>query len=787
MKKCSYTKYGAGETTPPSDQDKLNTRLIEYLQMDTLKLEPIKELLEKGANPNIKHPYVYPFTTITNMLNLKNGKEVLELLLKYGLDPNLQDTHSTRDSLLHFTVKLNLFDIVQLLVTYHAKVNSGNKADETPLIYAIKKKNVKMVEYLLQHGADPNSIYDSGIISLHLAAVNNLQDIVEILLKFGANPNIMDKNNHTPLTYAIIKKHTDMIQMLLPKCDIDTLENGIEQAAANRDLNILKILIQDDLFHDLYDNEEVLLRIGSSIIENFLQTLSDIDIEIITWLISYIGSGIFRTILENQPYILTELMYIYSSDVNKIGFLINLGASAGSVNPQTGNTSLIVSAKNTYTNIDVVKCLVNHVKDKPKFINKENREGETALILFANSSDNIIKYLIENGGDINYKNKLGETFFMHACKSSFDISYLITKGADIDNQSKIGETALMWAIKDENDTKVKILLDKNANILLETRDNKNALDIAIEINNSIILRLLSQHIINNRDIEPRQSTRSKVKRWLDYNKIIAKYTTENRLKWKDACKIKDTQDIDKYKEVFKIESDNEQDICSKLDEKEQQFMDTKNKVINQCINSEDLDGNDIEDIYPENFYSYEQNGVTYCEDIRTLFKLLKSFKKRQPPKPLENPYTGKVLPDTIIQDIEDKYKLYNIISTGKQIEEKIITPTTPRSKDILLTQLSFFYNIMKNLSSKDIFLSAPSSQIDSFLKDLLSLSINSTSLFSISDLEKLKNDDLDKYKYQLIQFLLSKAIADKYKYTEGELIIYPTRDAIQNTWNKIFK
>lgn len=365
---------------------------------------------------------------------------------------------------------------------------------------------------------------------------------------------------------------------------------------------------------------------------------------------------------------------------------------------------------------------------------------------------------------------------MHACKSSSDISYLISKGGDINNQSKIGETALMWAIKDENDTIVKILLDNDANILLETKDNKNALDIAIEINNSIILRLLSEHIItNNITINP------------NYNKIIAKYTTENRLKWKDACKIKDIQDIDKYKKVFKIESDNEQEICGKLDEKEQQFIDTKTQIVNQCINSEDLDGNDIQDIYPENFYSYEQNGVTYCEDIRTLFKLLKSFKKRQPPKPLENPYTGKVLPDTIIQDIEDKYKLYNIISTGKPIEEKIITPTTPRSKDILITQLSFFYNIMKNLSSKDIFLSSPKSQIDLFLQDLLSLSINNTSLFSISDLEKLKNDDLDKYKYQLIQLLLAKVLSDKYKYTEGETIVYPTREAIQNTWNKIFK
>jgi ankyrin repeat protein len=773
MKKYLYTKYGGGETISESEQDKLNTRLIEYLQMDTLQLERIKELLEKGADTNIKHPYVNPYTTITNIISIKNSKDVLELLLKHNLDPNLQDTQHTNDTLLHFAVKSNLFDIVQLLITYHANVNLTNKANETPLIYAIKKKNVKITEYLLQHKADPNSIYDTGITSLHLAAANNLQDIVKILLDFKANPNIIDKNKHTPLTYAILKKYTDIIQMLLPKCNIDTLENGIEHAAANRDLNILKILIQDDSFDELYENEEAVFRITSLVIENFLQTLSDTDMEIIKWLISYIGVNFFGLVLENQPYILTDLIYIYSSDVSKIEFLIDLGTSVSSVNPYTGNTSLIVSAKNTYTTIEIVKCLVNHVKDKATFINKENLEGETALILFANSSD-IIKYLIENGGDINYRNKLGETFFMHACKSSFDISYLINKGADIDNQTLNGDTALIWTIQDENEINVQILLDNNADILLK----KNSYQIALDINNSSILRILSEHIMEkNIDIGSK------------YQKYIKKFTSNNRLKWTDACKIKDaqdTQDINKYKELFHIEEKNIEDICDNLDKKEKQFLDVKTQVIDKCINSEDLDGNEIENIYPENFYSYEQNGVTYCEDIRTLFKLLKSFKKRQPPKPLENPYTGKVLPDIIIQDIEDKYKLYNIISTGKPIEEKIITPT-PRSKDILITQLSFFYNIMKNLSSKDIFLSSPKSQIDSFLQHLLSLSINNTSLFSISDLEKLKNHDLDKYKYQLIQLLLAKVLSDKYKYTEGETIIYPTREAIQNTWNKIFK
>ena len=496
----------------------------------------------------------------------------------------------------------------------------------------------------------------------------------------------------------------------------------------------------------------------------------------INWLISYIGKQLFYRIIHTQyPHILTELMYIYSTDVKHIEFLIDNGVNVETTHPLTGDTSLITSAKNHYTNIEIVKCLVNHSQHKSQFINKENNEGETPLILFVNFADNIIKFLIDNGGDINYKNKYGETFFMYAAKSSFDITYLIQKGGNINNQSINGETALMWAIKDENETNVKILLEHNPNILLETTEHKNAYQIALDVNNASILRMLSEYIMDKSiDINNK------------YYKYITKYTSEYRFKWKDACKSNDRYEVQKFKHIFNIEDTNVEDICHRLDTEEEKLNQIKQETLDKCINTDNLDGNDIKDIYPENFYTYKENGVTYCEDIRTLFKLLKSFKKRQPPKPVANPYTGKPLSDDIIKDIEDKYKLYNNISTGKQLEDTTPTPTTPSSKDVLLSQISFFYNIMKNLTLKNLFITSSLEQVNNFVSELETINIQSTPLFKSSELQKVKHEDLDKYKYQLIQLLLSKVLSDKYKYIEGDITIYPTREAIQNTWNKIF-
>jgi ankyrin repeat protein len=784
MKKCSSIKSGGGglkrtksqDITP--DQTKLNINLIEKLQSDTPSIQEIQKLLEQGADPNIKHPFLNSYTTITNVIKTKDGPEILKLLLEYGLDANLQDIqgYDNGDTLLHFVIGLKNFNLVKLIVKHDGLINLGNNNKETPLIKAVKKKDIEIINYLLQKDAEPNELTLSHLTALHIASVNNLIDITKLLIRYNADVNIGDSHGLTPVIYAISKNNTEIIKMLLPHCNAETIAMALEYVFTKRDLNMTKLLVEDDTFDLIYDNQELLLHTMKLIFEQFLQTFSDYDLHIIKWLISYMGKYTFDTLMENEPNVLTELMYIYSSDVDKIEFLINLGAKVENIHPETGDTSLIVSAKNPYTNIEIVKCLLNHLTtSKSTYINHENNQGETALILFVNFSDNIIKYLLDNGGDINYKNKYGETFFMYACKSSIDITYLIKHGANINNQSLNGETSLMWAIKDENETNVKLLLDNNANIKLETIEHKNAYQIALELNNSTILRLLSEHILeNNIDINPR------------YYKYITKYTSDNRFNWKDACKTRDRYEVQKYKDILHIDDSGVEEVCEKLDSYEKELFNIKEQNITKCVNSDNLDGNDVNDIYPENFYMYQENGITYCEDIRTLFKLLKSFKKRQPPKPAENPYTGKPLSDTIIKDIEEKYKIYNTISTGKQIEE-IITPTTPSSKDILSGQISFFYNIMKQLSNKEIFLNSHINTLDSFIQYLKDIQVHGNLIFTDAELQKVKNDDLNKYKYQTIQLLLSKVLADKYKYIEGEQIIYPTREAIQQIWNKIFK
>lgn len=97
--------------------------------------------------------------------------------------------------------------------------------------------------------------------------------------------------------------------------------------------------------------------------------------------------------------------------------------------------------------------------------------GEKESFAFITAAQNdhlaIVEYFVENGVDIDYKNKNGETALMGA--SMYDnpqiVEYLIKKGASLNERSHTsGKTALMFASEKGNCSVVRHLLENRAAI-----------------------------------------------------------------------------------------------------------------------------------------------------------------------------------------------------------------------------------------------------------------------------------------------------------------------------------
>ncbi|HEC29861.1 MAG TPA: hypothetical protein ENI65_09785 [Gammaproteobacteria bacterium] len=122
---------------------------------------------------------------------------------------------SYSDTSLMWAIKNGDTEKVKLLLEESSDVNQQHSVTgETPLIYATRKNNIRMVSLLLRHGAD-NEIRDKmGNSALDWASRNGNSYIIGIILKKNAS-NKIKRKSVTPLLSAIYSSKLVTVKYLL--------------------------------------------------------------------------------------------------------------------------------------------------------------------------------------------------------------------------------------------------------------------------------------------------------------------------------------------------------------------------------------------------------------------------------------------------------------------------------------------------------------------------------------------------------------------------------------------
>ncbi|TDP85636.1 ankyrin repeat protein [Halanaerobium saccharolyticum] len=166
---------------------------------------------------------------------------------------------------------------------------------------------------------------------------------------------------------------------------------------------------------------------------------------------------------EKTNYGDTAMLYAAKfGDVELIHFLIDKGAKV--IDKDDDNITTLMHASR-YNNYEVVKTII----DKDARVNKRDSSGRNAIYYAAtyNTDSKIINLLVENGADVNSKNKKGLTPLMRA--SAFNnyevVKALIDHGADINSKTESGFTPILYAAKYSNNPEViDILVENGAEI-----------------------------------------------------------------------------------------------------------------------------------------------------------------------------------------------------------------------------------------------------------------------------------------------------------------------------------
>lgn len=114
-------------------------------------------------------------------------------------------------------VRYGHWEVVDLLLLYHADVDQTDAFGKTPLMVAAAEGHLGVLELLLNKGASISKTDKEGLTSLCWACIKGQLYATQCLLEHGANINHTDRTGRTPLDMAAARGEPAVVQLLLDR------------------------------------------------------------------------------------------------------------------------------------------------------------------------------------------------------------------------------------------------------------------------------------------------------------------------------------------------------------------------------------------------------------------------------------------------------------------------------------------------------------------------------------------------------------------------------------------
>ena len=425
------------------------------------KYTKLKQSLQSGGN----------LTNIREMIFNKNVPDTiiqkqLEKDLNSNFDINDHLDKTSRSTLLSVAVINNRIEIVKLLLSKGANINSQNATRSTPLYYAVSFYYINIIKLLINNGADVNISDINGNTPLHVACINGDYDIIKLLIDNNANINLKNSLQYNPLEYVVYKAMSLDTKSEIYKNYIKTINFLLDN----------QFQVDNELKLDVSSKrlQEVLNIFGGR-----TETIHDMmtkhapDEQIERQLKTDLNNRNFNINDTSYGYTLLSTAILYNR-INIVELLLNNGAD---VNIRFGTNNFALNiAINKEDRINIVKLLL----DRGANVNTRDINGNTPLYNASNLHfHEIIKLLLNYNADINLPNNNDYTpldvIVMHA-KNAYN-SYLksiVEKSPDTYNLPHYNR----------NIETIKLLLDNNANVTDRTITYAGGCEELVDILNS---------------------------------------------------------------------------------------------------------------------------------------------------------------------------------------------------------------------------------------------------------------------------------------------------------------
>ncbi len=344
---------------------------------------------------------------------------------------------------------------------------------------AFRKGNEEIIDYLIVKGADIHHRDTDGNTLLHLSALNGHASIVKRCVELH-ELDIQSKNNlgETPLMLSVQGNNISLVTYLLDKgANVDHENNKGETAlfyTTENNLSMFNLLVSKgaDVSHKTIDNTTLLINAAENKNYTVVKTLLENDADI--------------HVKNNSGH--TAFQYIISPH-DRNSALVQLFLSKGAdidVRDVTSGKSMMHYAIER-EKLEDIKTLVNLGAS----INVKDTDGNRPRV----DEPEIIKYLVENGADINAVDSRHDSYLCVAVHNN-DLElahYLVSKGIDVNQNCYFSEPPIIKAVESNNLTLVEFLADNGADVNAIGYFNRNVMEYAEREGNHEIIEFLKEN------------------------------------------------------------------------------------------------------------------------------------------------------------------------------------------------------------------------------------------------------------------------------------------------------